>query len=83
MSEWDGGCVRACVHTLSFICVIVCGLFEWKRICAGFFPRLLIYSIAVGDSVIKRGELGPISRLDPQDFCPASSAKMRGDCSFC
>ena len=27
---------------LSFIFVIVCGLFEWKRTCAGFFYRLLI-----------------------------------------
>jgi len=32
---------------LSFIFVIVCGLYEWKRIFAVFFNRLFIY-VAVG-----------------------------------
>jgi hypothetical protein len=38
-----------------FIClfVIVCGLFEWKRICAGILSFVYI-CILVGDSVIKR-----------------------------
>ena len=39
---------------LSFMFVIVCGLFEWKRICAGFFLSFVYICIAVGDPVIKR-----------------------------
>ena len=38
---------------LSFIFVIVCGLFEGTRICAGFLSFVYI-CIAVGDPVIKR-----------------------------
>jgi hypothetical protein len=34
---------------LSFIFVAVCGLFEWKRICAGF--------MSFGDPDIKKGGL--------------------------
>ena len=41
-------------YMLSFIFVIVRGLFEWKRICAGC--SLFVYiSIVVGDPIIKRG----------------------------
>ena len=49
---------------LSFMFVIVCGLFEWKRICAGFFFIVCVYMCCrwrssyqerrVGDPVIKR-----------------------------
>jgi hypothetical protein len=44
---------------LSFIFVIVpvCGLFEWKGICAGSLSFVYI-CIAVGDPVITRGGLG-------------------------
>jgi len=38
---------------LSFIFVIVCGLIEGKRICAGFLPFVYI-CITVGDPVIKK-----------------------------
>jgi len=34
---------------LSFIFVKVCGLFEWKRICAGFSLLFVYICIAVGD----------------------------------
>jgi amino acid transporter len=38
---------------LSFVCVIVYDLFEWKRICVGFV--LLVYvCIAVGDPALRR-----------------------------
>jgi hypothetical protein len=42
---------------LSFIFVTVCGLFEWKRICAGFlsFFFFLIYvQYCDGDTTVKR-----------------------------
>jgi hypothetical protein len=39
---------------LSFILLIVSGLFERKRICAGFVLLVYIYT-AVGNTVIKRG----------------------------
>ena len=49
---------------LSFMFVIVCGLFEWKQICAGFFFIVCVYMYCrwrssyqerrVGDPVIKR-----------------------------
>jgi len=32
---------------LSFMFVIVCGLFEWKRICAGFFLSFVYICIAL------------------------------------
>ena len=41
---------------MSFIFVVVCSLFKWKRICAGLLSFVYI-CIAVGDSVIKRGGL--------------------------
>ena len=47
---------------LSFIFVIVCGLFEWRRM---FNVRLsFVYNcIADGDPNTKRGGLGPINRF--------------------
>jgi len=39
---------------LSFIFVIVCGLFEWKQIYTGFI-FVCLYTYSVGDPVIKRG----------------------------
>ena len=49
-----------CVCCHSF-CVTVCGLFEWKRICAGFFLSFICIYIhcictVVGDPIIKREE---------------------------
>jgi hypothetical protein len=38
-----------------FIFAIVCGLFEWKRICAEFFLLFVYICIAIGDPFIKRG----------------------------
>jgi hypothetical protein len=35
---------------LSLICVIVCGLFEWKQICAGFY--VLLICVPAGDPII-------------------------------
>jgi hypothetical protein len=46
---------------LSFIFVIVCGLFEWKRTCAGFFYRLLIMYCR-GRSSYQAVELGSHQR---------------------
>jgi hypothetical protein len=55
---------------LSFIFVIVCGLFEWKKICACFFLSCVYICIAVGDPVIKRGGFGiPLTSLAPPHFC--------------
>ena len=53
---------------LLFIFVIVCGIFEWKRICAGFFLMFIyIYiCIAIGDPVIKREWLR--SHFNPATF---------------
>ena len=60
------GMVGACVRALSFICVIVCGLFEWKRICAGFFSRLLIYVLPL-EIQLSRGRVGvPLAGLIPR-----------------
>ena len=39
---------------LSFIFVIVCDLFEWEQICAGFLSFVYI-CIGVGDESIKSG----------------------------
>ena len=66
---------------LSFICVIVCALFEWKKISAGFVFRLftciavgdpgfvyrLFTCIGVGDPVINRG-CDSINRFNPATF---------------
>jgi len=41
---------------LSLVFVRVCGLFEWKG--AGFLSCVFV-CIAIGDPVIKRGDLGP------------------------
>ena len=56
---------------LSFVVVILCGLFEWKRICAGFLSFVYI-CIAVLDPAIKRGNWVPINRfnLAPHRFPP-------------
>jgi len=54
---------------LSFIFVIVCGILEWMRICAGFFLSSLVYiPIAVGDLIIKSVGF-PITSLSPPHFC--------------
>ena len=58
--------VEANLCRFSFIFVIVCGFYEWKRICAGY-NRLFIY---VEDPVIIRG-LG--SDLHGTFFVPVSS----------
>jgi len=42
---------------LSIIFVIVCGLFELRRICSEFFLPLVYICIAVADAVINRGGL--------------------------
>jgi len=52
---------------LSFIFVIECDIFEWKRICAGFLS-VVLRCIAVGDPVIKRGGWDPINRFNPATF---------------
>ena len=38
---------------LSFIIMIVCGLFEWERIAPGLCYRLFISVLPVGDPIIK------------------------------
>ena len=44
---------------LSYIFVIVCGLFAWKRICADLFLLFVYIYIIVGDPIIrvKRGRM--------------------------
>jgi len=54
---------------LSFIFVIVCGLIEGKRICAGFFYRLFIFVLPLEIQLSRRGEgCDPINRLNPATF---------------
>jgi hypothetical protein len=48
---------------LSIIFVIVCGLFELRRICSEFFLPLVYICIAVADAVINRGGLSSYSKL--------------------
>jgi hypothetical protein len=49
---------------LSFMFVIVCDLFNWKLICAGFY-RLLICVLPL-EIQLSRGEgRGPINRFKP------------------
>jgi hypothetical protein len=45
---------------LPFIFVIVCTLFEWKRLCAGFFLSFVYICISTGDPgdpIIKMGRV--------------------------
>jgi hypothetical protein len=49
----------------------VYGLFEWKGICAGFFFIVSLYSVFVGDPVIKRGGFFmSLTGLVPPQFAP-------------
>jgi len=48
--------------------VIVCGRFEWKRICDSFCLSFVYICIAVGDQVIKRGRGVPLNGLTPPHF---------------
>jgi hypothetical protein len=55
------------------IFVILWGLFEWKRIWAGFFLSFLYISIVVGEPVIKRGRVGiTLTGLTPPYLCACS-----------
>jgi len=52
------------------IFVIICGLFDWKKICAGFFYNFYYICIAVVDPVIKKGGFGiPLTGYTPPQFC--------------
>ena len=49
--------------------VIVCGLFEWKRICAGLFI-VLLYIYSRWRSPYHEGRVGiPLTDLIPPHFC--------------
>jgi hypothetical protein len=52
--------------------VIICGLFEWKRICARCFSSFVYICIAFGDPAIKRGVGIPLIGLGPPHLsaCP-------------
>jgi hypothetical protein len=54
---------------LSFIFVIVGGLFEWKRICAGFFYHLFIYVVLLEIQLSKREGWDPINWFNPTTVC--------------
>jgi hypothetical protein len=41
----------------------------WKRICAGFFNRLYIFCIAIGDPIIKRDVGMPLTGKNPPHVC--------------
>jgi hypothetical protein len=47
----------------------VCGPFEWKRICAGFFLSFVYTCIVVDDLDIKRGFGIPLHGLTPPHLC--------------
>jgi hypothetical protein len=58
-TSWEYKIVIQPRNCFSFFCVInKCGLFEGKRLCAGFLWFVYIICITVGDLVIKRGVLG-------------------------
>ena len=67
---------------LSIIFVIVCGRFEWKRICAGFYHFVYI-CIAVGDLVTKSGRIGiPFTGLILPYFCACLKPEPRFSISY-
>ena len=47
----------------------VCGPFEWKRICSGFFLSFVYKCIAVDDPDIKRGFGILLNGLTPPHLC--------------
>ena len=49
--------------------VIVCDLFEWKRICAGFFYLLFIYVLPLEIQLSRREDWNSINRYNPATFC--------------
>ena len=53
---------------LSFIFVMVCGLFEWKRICAGFFYHLFMYVLRSEIQLSKGEGLDPIKQFNHVTF---------------
>ena len=57
---------------LSFTFVIVCDLFEWKRICAGILSFIYVH-VAVRDAISKTGRvLDPTNGFDPSTFVSVS-----------
>jgi hypothetical protein len=72
--------------------VIVCGLLEWKQICAGSFVYICI---AIDNPVIKWESWDPINQFNPATFCDCINfqrhmlwsfsvfSELRGDRSFC
>ena len=55
------------VHVVIHLCYIyiVCGVFEWKWICTGFFQRLLIYVLPFEIQLSRRQDWDPINRFNP------------------
>ena len=49
------------------LCSIVFGLFEWKRICAGFLSFVYMYSR--WDPITRREGWGLINQLNPEILC--------------
>jgi hypothetical protein len=81
---------------LSSIFVMVCGLFEWKRICVFFFYIVCVFPLEMQLSKVGFGI--PLTSSTPSHFCACSksgpgfptsdvvfflcSVKMRGYCSL-
>ena len=57
---------------LSFSFVIVCGLFAWKQICAGFVSRLFIYVLTFS----RVGGWDPFNRFNPAILLCLSQASI-------
>ena len=70
-------CLLYVMFMLSFIFVIVFELFEWKRICSGFFFSFLFWFISVLplNFQLSRGEgWDPIKRFNPATYVCLSQA---------
>ena len=62
---------------LSFIFVIVCGLFEWERICAGFLFIVCLYYYCSGKSNYQDGRVGiPLNGLTRHIFLSVPSQDL-------
>ena len=55
---------------LSFICVILCDLSQWKLIYAGFFSISFFYALPL-EIQLSRGD-GSLTGLTPPQFVPIS-----------
>jgi hypothetical protein len=63
--------------SLNTFCGSMSGRFVWKRICVGFFNRLITYVLPLEIQLSRRDDWGPINRFNPAPYVCLSQARTR------